>query len=57
MKYQAPEGCCGICVGGQTFNVDAQGQIEVPDDADYYPLIAPHGFTHVVAPADDAKAK
>lgn len=49
MKYQAPQGCCGICVAGQSFNVDAQGQIEVPDEADIYALIAPHGFTPVAA--------
>lgn len=44
MKYNAPEGCTGISVGGEQFNVDGNGQIEVPDNGDYHALLAPHGF-------------
>lgn len=51
MKYQAPEGCSGVSVGGEQFNVDDNGHIEVPDDGDYHGLLAPHGFT----PAPQAK--
>lgn len=48
MKYKAPEGCAGISVGGEQFNVDENGLIEVPDGGDYGQLLAPHGF--VIAP-------
>lgn len=50
MKYQAPEGCTGISVGGEQFNVDEKGQIDVPA-GDYHALLAPHGFTPVIEPA------
>ena len=47
MKYQAPENCPGISVGGEQFNVDDNGQITVPDGGNYGELLAPHGFTPV----------
>lgn len=54
MKYNAPEGCTGISVGGEQFNVDENGQIEVPDNGDYHSLLAPHGFKPVPAKAKTA---
>lgn len=55
MKYQAPEGSTGISVGGQQFNVDENGLIEVPDDGDYHAMLAPHGFVQVKAKAKTAE--
>ena len=54
MKYNAPSGCTGISVGGEQFNVDKSGQIEVPDGGNYGVLLAPHGFKPV--PAEPVKA-
>lgn len=56
MKYKAPEGCTGISVGGEQFNVDEKGHIKVPDNGDYHALLAPHGFVPVAA-AEQAKAE
>jgi len=56
MKYQAPEGCTGISVGGEQFNVDNKGQIEVPENGDYHSLLAPHGFKQVALTAEDIAA-
>lgn len=53
-KYQAPEGCTGISVGGEQFNVDEKGQIDVPA-GDYHSLLAPHGFKPVIEPAAAAE--
>lgn len=55
MKYDAPEGTTGVSVGGEQFNVDDNGQIEVPDTGDYHALLAPHGFTQ--AKAEQPKAE
>ena len=44
-------GVAGDRFGGEQFNVDDNGHIEVPDDGDYHGLLAPHGFT----PAPQAK--
>lgn len=58
MKYNAPEGCTGISVGGEQFNVDGNGQIEVPDNGDYHALLAPHGFKPAPVKAlEDAEAE
>lgn len=56
MKYQAPEGCTGISVGGEQFNVDDKGQIEVPETGDYHSLLAPHGFKQVALTAEEIAA-
>jgi hypothetical protein len=34
-KFKAPDGVIGINIGGQQFNVDAQGEIELPDTGNY----------------------
>ena len=46
-KYKAPAGSAGINVGGQHFNVGADGCIDVPDEGNYGALLAPHGFVPV----------
>lgn len=34
-KYKAPQGVTGINIGGQQFNVDADGNISLPDEGSY----------------------
>lgn len=46
-KFKAPDGCNGISVGGEFFQVGDDGCVSVPDDGNYGSLLAPHGFTPV----------
>jgi hypothetical protein len=57
MKLQGPKGCNGASVGGQFFQADDNGVIDVPDDGNYLSALAPHGFTLAVEkPAKGKKA-
>lgn len=55
MRFKAPENTNSVSVGGETFNVDDTGHIEVPDVGEYRALLIPHGFTEA-SPAEP-KAK
>lgn len=52
-RYKAPAGETGINIGGQQFNADANGEIELPDDGGY---VLPEGYQRasVSLPAPDA---
>lgn len=42
-KYKAPTGVANISVGGENFNVEADGCITVPNQ-NYHSLLAPLGY-------------
>ena len=44
MKFKGEAGTTGISVGGQFFQADADGVVEVPDDGNYAQALAPFGF-------------
>lgn len=44
-KFQCPEGVHSVSVGGEQYNADDKGQIDVPDGAAV--LLEPHGFKRV----------
>lgn len=59
MKFKGVAGTTGISVGGQFFQADADGVVEVPDDGNYAQALAPFGFVPVplVKAENPAKAK
>ncbi|MCL2658769.1 MAG: hypothetical protein FWD62_15440 [Betaproteobacteria bacterium] len=56
MKLQGPKGCGGASVGGQFFQADKNGVIEVPDEGGYAAMLAPHGFAPIVGVTPAKKA-
>jgi len=47
MKFKGAAGTTGISVGGQFFQADADGVVEVPDDGSYAQALAPFGFVPI----------
>lgn len=49
-KYKVPDGGTSVSVGGETYEANKRGVVEVPDEASHDDLLS-HGFTLVVGKA------